>query len=357
MDKSKMLIAGIGQGGCIFANLMKLKDGRYTNIFINSSLGDMRGLKTADLDTNVFIYSGGDGSGSDRDKGKKYIINDSARLMSTLNKYKLFKYITVYFSTDGGTGSGSVVGFVSLAKNTLPNIKINLVGILPSLKEDNKKLENAKACIRDLDKVMHLINDLKFINNNKGESYDEINERAVNDIDNAYSMLGHHDIGSIDEGNLENICTSKGYGVILNLPSNYSNYDDAINSAKENSIFAIPSNIKDCEYAGIYVKEGKYNCEKLSEKFNADETIYKTYGKNFNLIALGGCEVPSQEIQDIEDELTERKLRKTSTKRNFSFNINDDDVKKDNKEQTSKIKIDDEDDDRYSNFNPDKFIF
>ena len=83
MDKSKMLVAGIGQGGCVLTNLMRLKDGRYTNIFINSSLGDMKGLKTANLDSNVFIYSGGDGSGSDRDKGKRYVINDSARLMNT----------------------------------------------------------------------------------------------------------------------------------------------------------------------------------------------------------------------------------------------------------------------------------
>ena len=356
MDKSKMLVAGLGQAGNIFANLMKLKDARYTNVFINSSLGDMKGLKTADLDTNVFIYSGGDGSGSDRDKGKRYVINDSARLMNTLNKYKLFKYMTVYFSTDGGTGSGSIVGFVSLAKNSLPNIKINLVGILPSLKEDNKKLENAKACIRDLEKIGHLINDIKLINNNKGESYDDINERAINDIDNAYSMLGHHDIGSIDEGNLENICTSKGYGVILNLPSNYSNYDEAINTAKEDSVFAIPNNIKECEYGGIYVKEGKYNCDKLIEKFKADETLYKTYGKMFNLVVLGGCEVPNQDIQDIEDELKERQLRKSSTKRSFSFNVNSD-FKEDKKEDIQKTKIDDEDTDRYSNFNPDKFIF
>lgn len=356
MDKSKMLVAGLGQGGCVFANLMKMKDARYTNIFINSSLGDMKGLNTADLDTNVFIYSGGDGSGSDRDRGLRYIKNDSARLINTLNKYKLFKYITVYFSTDGGTGSGSIVGFVSLTKNTLPNIKINLVGILPSLKEDNKKLKNSLDCIQDLEKISHLINDIKFINNNKGDSYENINERAINDIDNAYSMLGHSDVGSIDEGNLENICTAKGYGVILNLPSNYSNYDEAINNAKENSVFSIPNNITECEYGGIYVKEGKYKCEKLSEKFNADETLYKTYGKMFNLVVLGGCEVPNQDIQDIEDELKERQLRKSSTKRSFSFNVNND-FKEEKKEDEKKVKIEDEDTDRYSNFNPDKFIF
>ena len=44
-----MLVAGLGQGGCVFANLMKMKDARYTNIFINSSLGDMKGLNTADV--------------------------------------------------------------------------------------------------------------------------------------------------------------------------------------------------------------------------------------------------------------------------------------------------------------------
>jgi hypothetical protein len=171
-------------------------------------------------------------------------------------------------------------------------------------------------------------------------------------------MLGHHDIGSIDEGNLDNICTSKGYGVILNLPNNYSNYDEAIKYAKDNSIFAIPNNIHECEYAGINVQQGKYNCEKLSEKFTADETVYKTYGNNFNLVVLGGCEVPNQEVQDINDMLTERKLRKTSGKRNFSFNIKDDESKEEKKEhQNEKSKIEDEDNDRYSNFDPNKFIF
>ena len=72
---------------------------------------------------------------------------------------------------------------------------------------------------------------------------------------------------------------------------------------------------------------------------------------------MGGCEVPSQDIQDIEDELTERRLRKTTGSRNFSFNVSDGSSKESKNDNTTKTRIDDEEEDRYSNFNPNKFIF
>lgn len=354
--KSKVLNVGIGQCGGILANEMKLKDRRYTNLFINSSEGDLSGLETVDMETNVFLYSGGDGSGSNREKAKKYIINDSARLHSTLQKYSQFQFANVYYSTDGGTGSGSIVGFVSMARQALPNMIINLIGVLPNLKEDNRKLKNSLECINDLARIENIVNNMMFINNNKGKTYKEINDRATTDLNNLYNMIGHDEIGSIDENNLTNVIKSKGYGVILNLPTGYSNYEEAIKTAKNNSIFAIPDNLY-CEYGAIYVNKGLYNPSKLIEKFEADETIYRTYGDKFNMITLGGCEIPTQDIQDIQDTLKERELRKSNEKRNRGFetlNIDSDKYKK--QSETKKEEPISKDDD-YSNFDPNKFMF
>ena len=63
MDKSSILVTGLGQCGGRLADIMKEFNGRYTTNYINSSLGDIKGLKHADLDNNVLIYSGTDGSG------------------------------------------------------------------------------------------------------------------------------------------------------------------------------------------------------------------------------------------------------------------------------------------------------
>jgi|GEM_PF-891649 len=360
MEKSRVLISGLGQAGGILANAMKIFNQRYSNIFVNSSLGDSFGLKTAN-DDNRFTYSGADGSGSDRNKGESYIERDRVRLASFLKKYSDFDYLLVYWGMGGGTGSGTVKEFISTFKKLFPKIKINLIGILPSLKEDSLRLRNALDCCEDISKISHLVNDIKFINNDKGRNYEDINLRAIRDIDLEYGMLGHSLIGSIDANNLENVVTSNGYGVILNLPDGYNSIDDAISHAEENSVFAIPNNL-DCTYGAINFKENGYDVDDVTELITSDETIYKTYNKDkYNLIALGGCEMPYNEIEDIEAELKERELRKPRNRRNTTFNFksrNHNQKNNDNKEPKEEVNtsfIDDDDIDAL--FNPDNFRF
>ena len=313
MKKSSTLIVGIGQCFNILTNIMKLRDQRFTTLFVNSSNGDLSGLKFANQE-NSFIYSGGDGAGRNRQQAKTYIQNDSARLFDTLkNSYGQFEQMLIFFSTDGGTGSGSIKGFVSMVRGAFPKMIINLIGVIPKIEEDNKNLNNSLDCISDLIDISDSFNDIKFIDNNKGQSYEDINNRAIEDINSLFEMIGHDEIGSIDENNLKNIGKSKGYGVILNLPSNYTNYEEAIEVSKENSIFAIPDDLY-CTYGGVMAKKNEYNVINLASKFDCDETIYKTYGDK-NIIALGGCDIPREIISDIQDELKERKLRRPKSRR------------------------------------------
>lgn len=356
MEKSRVLIAGLGQAGGILANTMKEYNQRYSNIFINSSLGDSFGLSTAS-DDNRFTYSGADGSGSDRSKGSSYIERDKIRLASFLKKFSDFDYLLVFWGMGGGTGSGTVKDFIDIVTKVFPKIKVNLVGILPSLKEDSLRLKNALDCCADISEVSNLVNDIKFINNERGSNYGEINLKAVRDIDLEYGMLGHSLIGSIDANNLENVVISKGYGVILNLQDNFKNIDDAIAQAEESSVFAIPNNL-DCTYGAINFKEHGYDVEDVTELITSDETIYKTLNNNkYNLIALGGCEMPYNEIEDIEVELKERNAKKPRSRRNTTFNFKSKEIQsKNNKqEEVSTSFIDDDDIDAL--FNPDNFRF
>ena len=171
MKRDSLLVAGLGQAGGLFADLMKSVNQRYTPIYINSSLGDVKDLQWAKKDTNVFIYSGSDGSGRDRAKAEQLIQLDKLRLASFIKKYGQFSYMLIFSSMSGGTGSGTISEFIKLVKQVFPKMIINVVGILPSLKEESLQLKNALECYNDLSQVSDLINDIKFINNNKRDTY------------------------------------------------------------------------------------------------------------------------------------------------------------------------------------------
>lgn len=354
MERSQVLVAGLGQCGCILANGMKKKNGRYTPIFINSSRGDLKGLTFAN-DVNTFIYGGADGSGRDRDKAEGFILNDQLRLASFIKKYLQFNYMTVFFSTDGGTGSGTIKEYVKTVKKISPSMVVNLVGVLPNLKEDMLQLKNALSCLADLSEIAELVNDIKFINNNKGTNYEDINRCAIADIDAEYGLLAHSSIGSIDENNLDNVCTSKGYGVVLNMPTNYNDVSEAFVVARENSVFSIPNDLT-CTYGAVCVKESDYNVDLLTQSLSADETIYKSYNLKNNIICLGGCEMPYDEINDIENELNEREMHRRSSNRNRGFNFKTNIVKKEKVNTTNQAYDVIDDDDLDALFNPENIL-
>ena len=320
MNRSQILVVGLGQGGCTLADKMKSKNKRYTTVYINSSIGDTDLLEYANEEVNIFNYAGADGSGRDRNKARTFIENDSARLATFFKRFSQFKTMLVFTSLDGGTGSGSICTFVQIIKTLYPNIKINIAGILPKLTEQDLQLKNTLRCCEDISKISDLINDIKFINNNKrSESdYDEINEEAIGDIDISYGMIGHTSEGSIDEGNLENVCTAQGYGVVLKLPKHFESLKDSLDKATNNSIFSIPSKL-DCSYGAINVIKSDYNIDRVAGLINADQTIYKTYNDEYNVIALGGCTIPMYDIECIQLELKERELNTSKIKRDVGF--------------------------------------
>lgn len=359
MKCDNLLVCGLGQCGGILADLMKQVNKRYSTMYVNSSIGDTKGLAFADLDSNTFIYSGADGSGRQRDKAKLYLKNDQLRLASFLSKFKQFKYILVFSSLGGGTGSGTLPDFICTLKKVLPNSIINVVGVLPSLSEEKLQLENSLECCNELSELLEntdVINDLKLINNEtRKNNYTIINRDAIVDINNSYSkMQGHNQsIGSIDENNLTNVTTSKGCGVVLELPRRYSSVEDAITEAQQNSVFALPNSLE-CTYAAVNTSN-EYNIDDIITLIEADSTIYKTTNeKGFNMIVLGGCNFPSGAIMDIEDELKLRENNKKTKTRSFGFKSNM--VEKKQSESTKRT-IDDEEDDLESLFDSDVFRF
>ena len=317
MKCDNLLVCGLGQCGGILADLTKERNRRYSTIYVNSSLGDTKGLKYADIDSNVFIYAGADGSGRDRNKAGKFVGQDRLRLASFIKRYEQFKYMLIFTSLGGGTGAGTVKEFIKTVKKIFPDMIINVVGVLPSLSEEKLQLQNAIDTCADLGDISSLINDIKFIDNNKRKSYAAINEEAIATIDDSYRMLGHSEVGSIDENNLTRVTTAVGYGVVLNLPRRYTSIEEAITTAQQDSVFAIPNSLE-CSYAAVNVTDN-YNVTELTTLIEADETIYKTTNRKYDIVALGGCNFPTEVIMDIEDELKSRESKRSNRDRGFNF--------------------------------------
>ncbi len=316
MNKSKMLLIGIGQAGNKLVSEMMKKDKRYVGLFVNSAYEDMANLEGFSP-TNAFIFPGENGSGKNRENAKMFVKSHIRSLVSTVIKYPLQDTLTVFTSTDGGTGSGSTPMFLQLLRQANKSKIINLVAIIPSYKNDDKvSFENNLAFWSEIEELPEgTINDIKVIDNSKGESYADINEKAVTAIDKSYSMMGKHEIGNIDEGDSRTYNSANGFSLPLILESNYSSAKEAIDMAIESSVFAIPNSF-DCDYLAISLIEKEYDCNEVRDCFdNVFKTPFKTYNNKFNMVLLTGMDAPDEAIETINMRLEELEEKEKSRKR------------------------------------------
>lgn len=326
MEKGKMLLISLGQGAGNIVDGLLSKNPRYNGLFINSSLFDIKPLKNADITKNVYVYPGEDGSGRDRNKSKEMIKDNINSLAALLSKYPLTEAVVVFTTMAGGTGSGAIKTFIQIAKKVLKNAKVNVVAILPSLKEDELAFKNTIDCWNDINSVMDLINDVKFVDNNKRNTYKEINNEVIESLDLAYNIIGIHADGCIDNKDSLRINTAEGSGLVLKLYDGLKDVKTAVDLAIKNSVFVQPD-IYDCDYLGINLKIDGYDPYQLSKLFEVYRSTYITYNDKNNIVVLGGCETPTESINLIKMALDDKNKRKSTRnrKRSVIIDVNTDD--------------------------------
>lgn len=326
MEKSKMLLVSLGQGAGNIVDGLLSKNPRYNGLFLNSSLFDIKPLKNAVMERNVYIYPGTDGSGRDRNKSKEMIRDNANAIGTLLRKYPLTEAIVVFTTMAGGTGSGAIKTFIQIAKKALPNAKVNVVAILPSLKEDELAFKNTIECWNDINSIMDLINDVKFVDNNKRNTYKEINNEVIESLDLAYNVVGIHVDGNIDNKDSLRINTAEGSGLVLKLYDGLKDAKTAIDLAIQNSVFVQPD-VYDCDYLGINLKIDGYDPYEVSKLFEVYRSTYITYNNKNNIVILAGCETPTESIKLIKMALEDKNTRKLSRnrKRSVIIDLNTDD--------------------------------
>lgn len=338
MEKSKMLLVALGQGAGNVVDGLLSKNKRYNGLFFNSSLFDIKPLKNANIDKNVYLYPGTDGSGRDRVKSKEMIRDNANAIGTLLRKYPQSEAIVLFTTMGGGTGSGAIKAFIQITKSALPQAKINVVAILPSLKEDELAFKNTIECWNDINSVIDLVNDIKFVDNNKRNTYKEINKEVVESLDLAYNIIGIHADGNIDNKDSFRINTADGAGLILKLYDGVKDAKTAVDLAIENSVFVQPD-IYDCDYLGINLKLDGYDPYDVAKCFEVYKSTYITYNNDSNIVVLGGCETPTESIKLIKRSLDEKNKRKNlrSRKRSVMINFDEDVTDESTEEKTNEI--------------------
>lgn len=321
MEKSKMLLVALGQGAGNIVDGLLSKNKSYNGLFFNSSLSDIKPLRNANIGKNVYLYPGTDGSGRDRNKSKEMIKDNANSIGTLLRKYPQTEVMVIFTSMAGGTGSGAVKTFIQIASAAIPSTKINVVAILPSLTEDQLSFKNTIECWNDINSVIHLVNDIKFIDNNKRNTYKEVNNEVVESLDLAYNLMGIHIDGNIDKKDSFRINTAEGSGIVLKLYDGLKDAKAAIDLAIKNSVFAQPDTY-DCDYLGINLKVDGYDPNEVSKCFEVYKSTYITYNDAFNTIVLGGCETPTESIKLVKMALDDKSRRKLSRNRERSIIIN-----------------------------------
>lgn len=343
MEKSKMLLVALGQGAGNIVDGLLSKNKSYNGLFFNSSLSDIKPLRNANIGKNVYLYPGTDGSGRDRNKSKEMIKDNANSIGTLLRKYPQTEVMVIFTSMAGGTGSGAVKTFIQIASAAIPSTKINVVAILPSLTEDQLSFKNTIECWNDINSVIHLVNDIKFIDNNKRNTYKEVNNEVVESLDLAYNLMGIHIDGNIDKKDSFRINTAEGSGIVLKLYDGLKDAKTAIDLAIKNSVFAQPDTY-DCDYLGINLKVGGYDPNEVSKCFEVYKSTYITYNDAFNTIVLGGCETPTESIKLVKMALDDKSRRKLSRNRERSIiiNLNESSDKKNDVENQEAYRYDDE---------------
>lgn len=302
MKKSEVLV--IGCGGCGNRQLEEFLslDRRYTGIYMNTNMAEMETLKHFDRDRRCFYIPNADGTGKNRGLAEKYIKEEASKFMDMIAKFSGQNHIIFLSSANGGTGSMASIMLPRIIKAKFPAKKITLIATFPNIQESDIDFNNAIDFWNDMIKSRQngYIDSFMFIDNNKPFTEEDINRRAMKDLDSTFEIVQ----GKLDSIDVERFHNSEGYKVILNL-------DNSIDRAKRESVYYVPEKL-DCD-----VMVGSLNAisiPNISSKIDCyGFSKFHTKKEGNSIVALGGCEVPNECIelcQEVLRDISSRKKRR-----------------------------------------------
>lgn len=334
MKKTDVL--GIGCGGCgnNMVDIFLDQDRRYTGIYMNTNMTEMENQKHFDRERRCFYIPNADGTGKNRELTESYIKEDAPKFADMILKFPQ-RYVIMFTSGNGGTGSKAVVMLTKLIKQKLKSNKsINLVATFPNLSESEIDFNNTIDFWNEVIELKNkgLIDSIQFIDNDKPYSEQEINIKAMKQLDDSIDMVE----GKLDTTDIDRVHEAKGYKVILELDNNIKDIDKAIDKAIESSVYFMPTNF-DCSCMVGNINGESFDEKNIKSKFDIyDFNKFNTNTDGKSVLVLGGCDMPTEAIDLIQEALKETKEKKrkrdvkqdvfVEVKNNAKAKVNNDEV-------------------------------
>lgn len=336
---NKTEILALGCGGCgnnQLDTLLQL-DRRYTGVFFNTNMREMEYLETFDKIRRCFYIPNADGTGKNRKLTEGYLKVEAPKFAEMISKFTTQKYLPMLSSCNGGTGSKAVVMLPKLIKKISPDKIITAISTFPSLNETDIDFENTIDFWDELIDAQEkgFVDNLMFIDNNKYSSEQEINEIAMNTFDEIFRVVN----GKVDSSDLARFFEEKGYSVVLKLDNKIRNTADAIDKAIDESVFFIPDSLE-CEVLVATVNINDFSIEEIRERIPAysfSKINETTEGDT--IILLGGCDIPTEPIELVQEALTELREKaknKRENSKNLKVRANRPSTRRETKETTQK---------------------
>lgn len=314
MNKSNVLLIGVGQAGNNIVDEIYSTNDRFATLYINTAINDITNLKHVQLDRNLYLIPNASGAGKDRNTAKDYIKEKATSLLDLVNQYPLQKVVYIFFSMGGGSGSGMSPAIIKMIKKYCSDKIINIVAILPDLYESNRIMQNAVDCWNDIIKISDYANSIFLVDNSKRETHSQINKQIAKDLVDSMSLKG------VDDSDLTLIHTAKGSSAIYRLNDKIYNVKDALDKAIQESIYIMPNTIY-CNRLGVGLSKDNINFtkEKLLSLYTATDISIVGESED-NLLIVGGCNISKEGIEYISLAIQQRNEELSKNQKNVSKN-------------------------------------
>lgn len=298
MNSNDILFVGIGQAGNNLTSAVTKVNKRITGLYINTSEDDLKGITNA---KRKFVVAGASGTGRNRSKAKEYVKDQVLALVDLLNEYSSKKHIYFTFAMGGGTGSGIAPTLLAVLQKQRPNLKINLVPILPFERDSKRAFENTLECWNEIVKLKN-INTIYLIDNSrrKNKSITEINNEFAELFNDFLNTTNGHTDGVLDGAEIEILGNAKGLSAFYRLDKYISNPQKAIAEEILNSMFVIGSS--SCEYLGISVPEGT-DTQTLLDIYNIRNDYFIGYSDTKPMLMVSGVKITGNAVSSVKDTL------------------------------------------------------
>lgn len=304
MIKNKVAFLGLGACGSNIA--LGFQQKQYTVAFINGSTQDNRALSGA---RNIWRLKNYEGCGGDRQVAE-YAIANNLEIVEEIKKIKE-DIIYLVFSTAGSTGSGLAPILCDIIEelNETEGFKkiVCCIAVLPRKDEALQKHINAYNCVKELSERTN-IGSCIFVDNNKMESLEKINQLVVNQLDYFLADESYSNKGNVDTSEKMKLLKQPGMMVLSVVCSSKAmKAVDYLSALLTQNVFAPVEPDGIVEYiAVINSMEKSVDIDLIKKAVGLPQNIFTGYGAKKTVSVVSGLSFPFTYLSEIKEQVEQR---------------------------------------------------